>query len=44
MDTAGCQGNHENVNAQFSTDKEFRFPSETELREEDGLIIYAEPA
>ncbi|MGB4648238.1 MAG: transglutaminase family protein [Acetivibrionales bacterium] len=40
-----ARGNHENVNAQFSTDKEFlAFPVRPELGEEDGLIIYAEPA
>ena len=45
MDTAGCGGSHDGVNAQFSTNKELlAFPVRPELGEEDGLIIYAEPA
>ena len=40
-----ARGNHDGVNAQFSTNKELlAFPVRPELGEEDGLIIYAEPA
>jgi hypothetical protein len=40
-----ARGNREDITAQFSTDKEYlAFPVRPELGEEDGLIIYAEPA
>lgn len=40
-----ARGNRKDVNAQFSTGREFlAFPVRPELGEQDGLIIYAEPA
>ena len=40
-----ARGNHEGVNAQFSTGKEIlAFPVQPELGEEDGLIIYPGPS